>query len=76
MASDRAGLRLQAGKINPLLAATRTGLTPASDDELTKTKISYSRSLTSVLLGARKKAQWRNQLREIVTSVCGMLEPG
>ncbi|MCA1704400.1 MAG: hypothetical protein LC808_14525, partial [Actinobacteria bacterium] len=37
-----------------LLAATRTGLTPASDDELTNTKISYPKLIASppVLLDA------------------------
>jgi hypothetical protein len=37
-----------------LLAATRTGLTPASDDKLTNTKISYPRLIASppVLLDA------------------------
>ena len=60
-ASD-AGLRPgpfpgQAASLLPgLLAATRTGLTPASDDELTNTKntMNYVTVSPPVLLGARK----------------------
>jgi hypothetical protein len=37
-----------------LLAATRTGLPPASDDELTNNKISYSRSFTSLFCWAHE----------------------
>jgi hypothetical protein len=33
-----------------LLAATRTGLTPAGDDELTNTKISYPKLIASPLV--------------------------
>src|SRR3954452_14082945 len=47
-----------------LLAATRTGLPPASDDELTTTDQPPTRS-TSCLLGAR---EWLNEIARRLTS--------
>src|SRR5436190_22545495 len=38
-----------------LLAATRTGLPPASDDELTNRRSAAPHGFTSTLLGARKR---------------------
>jgi hypothetical protein len=60
-----------AGLLSGLLAATRTGLSPAGDDELTNTgkdTMAYVRVSLPVLLGTRKRLSARRNFKEYPTS--------